>query len=418
MPPIRTGIRRFRNHGARRFLSDSYNYVYNKLVEHKYNLHNHIYGKEYSVDGQAGLSNYQSEHLLNNTSGPELHLFIIWANAMESYNKIFDDISDYFEVIRSYEIKWSTDKFSENLSRFYGQNLPDESKKQQHIGTDSFRLIVVSDPSPEYRIRKTNQGYKRVNINTYNRKSKYRRWTGGGHKIHATDSYYETSHDLTLLLGKSPEDVMERYNDSNRSTEVLSLERDLKGANGWKSLEELFYVLNSTIPYVVIRNFGPLPDDNYKNNHGDIDILCSNYLEMCHITNSEELHSNPSRVQNTVSINGKNITFDFRYVGDSYYDTSWEIDILSRRKFNDGFNVPDPEHHFYSLLYHALLHKENYSLEYKNKLKNMIEKHNIPIESSEIDTKSSAFDTLNSYLKSNSYELSNPIDNSVVYNPI
>ena len=59
----------------------------------------------------------------------EIHLFIIWNNAYYELNEIISDISINFNILKQIEIIWSKDKFSENLTQFYGINLPNNSGK-------------------------------------------------------------------------------------------------------------------------------------------------------------------------------------------------------------------------------------------------------------------------------------------------
>ena len=78
----------------------------------------------------------------------ELHLFIIWENARNKQEEIIKDIKENFEIINIYDICWSKDKFSNNLSRFYGTNLPKGSGKEQHCGNGNFLLIIIKDLKP------------------------------------------------------------------------------------------------------------------------------------------------------------------------------------------------------------------------------------------------------------------------------
>ena len=81
----------------------------------------------------------------------ELHLFIIWEHARYKQEEIIQDISKYFEILKIYEFNWSKDNFSNNLSRFYGTNLPKGSHKEVHCGTGKFLLIVLKDTSQKHK---------------------------------------------------------------------------------------------------------------------------------------------------------------------------------------------------------------------------------------------------------------------------
>jgi hypothetical protein len=150
---------------------------------------------------------------------------------------------------------------------------------------------------------------------------------------------------------------------------VAEIERDLAGADGWASLAELFHVLNSSIEYVVLRNFENLPESATRAGHGDIDLLCSSTRELAFIANATRAFPEVYRVLHRVNVGGEAVAFDFREVGDNYYDPVWEKDMLERRVFSPkGFFHVAPEDHFYSLLYHAAVHKPAIAQDYMSRL--------------------------------------------------
>ena len=187
-------------------------------------------------------------------------------------------------------------------------------------------------------------------------KSLYREWTGGGHKVHGTNSEIETSHDVALLFGLNIYDLLLQIKGNNSANTIYeNWHHDLIGARDWESLELLFYVLNATITYVVLRNFEVLPQEYNVGAHGDIDLLVSDYNEVCLITNGRKVFKTNYRVHHAISINGNEVLFDFRSYGDNYYDIKWQKQILLGRKLHEnGFYRPDNVDYFYSLLYHAL----------------------------------------------------------------
>ena len=297
---------------------------------------------------------------------PEIHLFILWETARIKECEILDDIKSSFTLLKEYEISWSPTLVASNFSRFYGQNLPDKSFKEKECGRGSFLLIIVRDENPKYEVRNTSHGLEEVNINLFDKKSLYREWTGGGHKVHCTTNEKETNHDLTLLLGKNVEDFLRAH---NKSPERETLQRDIEGANGWESIEHLFYVLNNTISYCILRNYESLPKDYDFTIHGDIDLLTENKNNAIYITNATPVHSEQYRVYCNILVGSKYIPFDFRYIGDNYYDKLWEIDILEKRILsNAGFYIPDSYNQYYTLLYHAYVQKYNLAEDYPKKL--------------------------------------------------
>lgn len=348
---------------------------------------------------------------------PEIHLFILWEKAGESRNAVLQRIRAEFEICRVFRIHWSPSLFSRNLSRFYGQNLPSGCGKENDCGTGPFTLIVVRDDRPSYALRNTTRGAAHVNTRTFDLKSFFRSAESGYLPIHATDTHRETSHDLTMLLGIGPARFAEIYPGSWNG-EILPLHQDVIGARGWESIDKLFFVLNETLDYVVLRNFECLPDQYHMESHGDIDLLVGNYTEACLITNATWVFREPYRVYQTIRIAGEDVPFDFRYVGDNYYDEMWERRILELRIRTDGgFFIPDTENHFYSLLYHAAVHKPAISTDYIARLTELSKAQGIQLTPDSFFTdpkRIRAF--LLRYMDRQGYRFTRPLDPSVHFN--
>lgn len=301
------------------------------------------------------------------TSG-ELHLFILWNKAGAARDAALRRIGEAFAILRAFRLHWSPDSFSDNLTRFYGQHLPPGCGKEESCGTGPFTLVVVRDERPQYAVRDTTRGPASVNTRTFDLKSRLRSAEGGGLPVHATNTPRETGHDLALLLGLDASGFENAY-PGPWDGEIADLRREVSGARGWTSYREFFSVLNATVDYVVLRNFDDLPDKHRLELHGDIDLLVGNYADAILAANARPLFDDPHRVHHAVVIAGQAIPFDFRHVGDDYYDPRWERDILAARRLTEGgFYAPDEQNHFFSLLYHAAIHKETVAPDYAAKL--------------------------------------------------
>ena len=123
-----------------------------------------------------------------------------------------------------------------------------------------------------------------VNIKIFDNKKLYRKLSGKGFAIHSSITDKETNDDLTLLLGKNTQDLTKDLSEKWDGT-IKKLESDLVGQNGWKDMNQLFYVLNSTTNYVILRNFDELPEKYLIYEHNDIDILTDDFLRIPYITN-------------------------------------------------------------------------------------------------------------------------------------
>lgn len=294
----------------------------------------------------------------------ELHLFILWERARYQQEKILADIREHFSIVKMYEITWTPDLVSSNLTRFYGENLPSHSDKEQECGTGAFLLVIVKDENPNYAYRETSHGKERVNINMFDGKARYRSWTGGGHKIHGTNTTQETNHNLTLLLGMNTEDFLRQTKPDAEQIEPLQL--DITGANGWKSVQELFYVLNNTVRYVIMRGISAGEIGNYID-HTDTDILTNQYQNFWYIANGTPCRST-IRPKERVVIEGKNYDLDMWNTERDYYDQKWSAAMLNNRVLQNGYYVLSPEDDFYCLLYHCLINKNAIAPDYEEKL--------------------------------------------------
>ena len=354
----------------------------------------------------------------------ELHLIIIWHTAKSQYESIIQTLNSKFKILGVYEVFWDKECFVDNLIKFYSHSQfhlnPRKMKrmfrgKAKYCGIGSFYLIVFNDNMPEYAERSTSSGNREVNINIFDLKQRLRILTGGGHKIHATDSEAETNKDLTLLLGMNTTDYL-RSHVSDWNNEISVIYRNITGSGGYDSLESFLYVLNSSLEYVVLRNFEQYPERYSSNEHGDIDLLVTNIKLLKHLSGAEKIYKRKHRVHYKVRISDKDVYFDFRHIGDDYYDKQWEMQILKTRILKDNlFYVPDEINYYYSLLYHAILHKPFLTHEYEGRLlkglnQNIAQDHYSP------DSSKHLFQKLVLFMSDNNYKYVVPRDISVYFN--
>jgi len=295
----------------------------------------------------------------------EIHIFIIWECARKKTDEIIVEIRQKFKIHDVYEIIWSHNNFSKNLKRFYGVTLPNPEKKAKECGKGPFLVVIVADDKPKHGVRGTSMGKQIVNTNMYNSKILIRGLLGGDYRIHGSIHEKEANHDLTLLLGKNIEqirqDLPKEWNGITKS-----IKSDLIGTNGWKSLDESFFVLNNTINYVVLRNFEEFPDISNIVNDGDIDLLTDELWQIPSILNFQKQTDEKIPRFCHTKIGSEYVKFDIRYVGDSYFDEKWSKDILAKRVLTPGgFYIPNKEDYFFSLIYHINVQKARLSKKYE-----------------------------------------------------
>ena len=290
----------------------------------------------------------------------ELHLIVLWELAREQESRILADVPNHLELVHSEVLQWPSDP-AVCYGRFYGANLEDVQCKVRTCGGGPFLVILVRDRNPEYGLRETSRGLERVNLKLFDLKMRYRSWTGGGHKVHTTNSSEEAKRDVLLLTGHTVEDW-----EKGRAAGALKV---LPGQDGWGSLRELFGFLGRVMPYVVLRNAETLPDRFDPAVHGDIDLLVPDARACASVLGARKVFPEAHRVHYEVRVGGRPVRFDFRFVGDGYYDRKWERDMLSGHIERDGVFLLPREDAFYALVYHAVYQKREIAADYPGKAK-------------------------------------------------
>ena len=271
----------------------------------------------------------------------EMHLLIIWERGRYQQEKIIEDLKNQFKILDVYEIEWTSKKVASNFTRFYGVKLPNRSFKEKECGRGPFLLFILWDENPIYEKRQTSHGDETVNVKMFDSKTKYRKWTGGGHKIHATNSPEETNHDITLLLGKNYEDYLKELSKKEWDGNFRPLKRDITGAYGWETITHFFYVINNTLRYVVLRGDENLYSDGNSEEHADVDLLVENYKNAIFLMNGTQLCDFPIRPKVAITIKQRQFIFDLWDASLKYHSRAWHDSMLSNRITKDFYYYLD-----------------------------------------------------------------------------
>ena len=349
-----------------------------------------------------------------------VHIVIIWSNARNVKDEIIAEIDNKFEIQNIFQVQWSKSKFVQNLKLFYSHSLKEMSdfmmyrilmSKCREIGVGNFYVVVFKDHNPNFIVRKTTSGEQIVNINVFDLKTKYRKLTGNGSKIHSSNDEWETNKDLTILFGLNTEDFLNKY--SNTSKEIQFIKKNCEGVDGYDSIESFFYVINNCLKYVVLRNFEVIPEKLTREGHDDIDFLVENLNYASRLTNSIRCYPQKYRVCFNILIGNNFTPVDFRDVGDNYYDIEWEKDILNTRIFiKELLYIPNHENQFYTLLYHAFIQKRAVKSDYYPKLESYSKKIGLIFKSDSL----AACRYINDFFSRDNYKVHKPCDKSVFFN--
>jgi hypothetical protein len=172
---------------------------------------------------------------------PEVYVFVLWSEARREERAILADLAEHFTILDLIEVVWTPGEiFASSLSRMYGEALPEGSDKELHCGTGPFLAVIVEDKHPRHRLSRTSHGVKVLNSSISDARQRYRLSTGGGYRVHASDSVKETERNLALFFGK-------RIDAFRHGPVALSTPSqhpfDPVGTHGWSSTDELFIVL-------------------------------------------------------------------------------------------------------------------------------------------------------------------------------
>jgi hypothetical protein len=261
------------------------------------------------------------------TPSSELHLILVWHNALEQAERILADAEQNFTVCDVMRIHWTPERFSRNLTKFYDDDLPPGSDKEQHCGVGEFLLIVVEDDSPVHARRPVSRGGReRVSTKMHAAKARYREWTGGGHRVHTSLDSREFARDSFLLLGRQAE----RYRPGASARwdgTTFDVHADLVGTDGWDDVRQLARGLALTGPFVVLDRTAD-----------GMSILVEDFWSATVMaTGAKPVEERYGRHE--IVVGGRPCTLELHEHGGGHLDPDWESDMLARR-VRDGDGLP------------------------------------------------------------------------------
>ena len=274
----------------------------------------------------------------NSFRPPEVHTFVLWNPSLWESQERFLSQSPLIEVLDTFIVTENHKAWCLNIygsarnARGHGHCKPDGNPK----------VVVVKDLKPNYGEWKTPGAKQVLSTNIYGIKSELRNLANDGFKsVHSSNNVEETKLVLEPL--------------NRKVSDYTSPEPQLE------SVKDVFNLLDQhkCLSYVVLRSHEEVHEGSISK---DIDILVNDYFMFKAITGAQSNHpkemrevDNGPNTQNV--INGK-WKFDVRYVGDGYYDTSWQVDMLRRRVSSASIFIQEPLSEVMSLLYHYNVHKD------------------------------------------------------------
>jgi hypothetical protein len=357
----------------------------------------------------------ESHGCLRHNFERDLQMFVLWEHARPAWDRILDDLALRFEIIHVRHITWPESDVDDNFLRLYGSAPladgagPEKFKRRDIVGSGTFTLVVVEDRRPHYVIDRTySRKVEVVNRSVVEAKAAYRAWTEGGFRVHSSNSLGEFFRDMTLLVGA--EDLDHLLTTTARSRIPQAVRASLAGADGWRDMAHLFRHLNRAARYVVLRNFDHLPHQ-LDEGDADIDALCDTPAEIAAIANARVVAERAAKFACRTRVAGNDLCFDLRYPGDGYFDAGWQAQVLRSAIDRNGVMIPSRPDQFFTLLYHAKVHKPSMKPVYATRLRDHAEslglRHyaDLNLASDEV-----AADLLGGYMAGRRYRVELPLD--------
>lgn len=349
-------------------------------------------------------------------------MFVIWAGGRSEQDRILAAIDERFEIRSVTEVVWTERLISENFARFYrNPPLPPHGNfLETQKGRGPFLVVGAIDLAPRYERRMTTAGLATVSVSFLEAKQQFRAWTGGNRfVIHSADTATDAARDLVLLLGTDPTTHIRAHSRPWDGT-IRTVHRDVAGAHGWDAFDQLFATLDYTVPYVVLRNVDQWPDPLSLGPDDDVDLLTSDYLELIRVTKARPLLRRIPRWGGRfwVRVAGRDVLFDFRLIGDRYYDSAWASALLAGRvRHRRGVFTPSETDYFESLAYHAIVHKHTLSTDHKDRLVSMARSLGRPEwDRASLDAPATARRLLLELMARRGYRIVRPRDPTVFFN--
>lgn len=300
-----------------------------------------------------------------------------------------------FSLVAEYDLIWTRKHLKNNLRRLGITH----DTLTAHLDQDDevcLKALVFLIDSPEYQL--TSTGAFR------------QEWTSlvpgqlFDNAILVSDNIESFFYSATLLLG--PECVDDLVCSKSRQR-PLTDRSDLAGAAGWDSFDQMFRVANACSDWVVLRNSEFLPDD-FWNNDKDIDILCADLERYVSAVNATRRGAGISSFE--VLVESRKVDLDARFLGDGYYDRRWQSNMLACRTLDGVVPVLSLDDYFFSLLYHARIHKSVVKANYVPRLARMADSLGYALDEDVFVDDEICARFLDSYLERNGYKFTNPSD--------
>lgn len=317
----------------------------------------------------------------------DYHVLLIQKN---KYAEVTEQLKSHSFIENEYDLLWTKGCIAENIQRLsIGKDSLCELNK--NIDLD-LKVIIIKIDSAKYKLN---------NIGVYSVV-----WPSGDFTFLLNNVILHSYNIETFFMFSSLLLGPKFINDEGQLVE-LPRRINLAGVSGWENFHEMFKVANFCSNWLVLRNAEYLPD-NFWGNDKDIDVLCDELPQFLSAVNATKKANGVANYE--VTVESKIVDVDARYVGDEYYDRLWQQNMLLNKMYDGEVPRLNLENYFFSLLYHARIHKKSVKPIYIPRLLDMAQKLGLECDESIFGNNKLCAHFLDSYFEQNHYLMTFPLD--------
>ena len=342
--------------------------------------------------------------IINNYRPSEIHTIITWdCKNKDKTDKYIKNFPNNIKILHKTLLRL-TKKQQEELALSIYTN-----KKFNKVKNNKIYLIIIEDTNPNYSFEKATSCWQVLNKNMKIIKENMRLIIGGSKK-HSRSIHTSYNQEEALFVLKP----LDYQHYVKRKT--------------FDNFKHFFDHLNKhkKLKYLVQRSFHEIEySPAYFNETNDIDILVNDYYYFKALTGARGVNRKNMRendngysIQSRIIIDKRKIKFDIRFVGDNYFDSNWELDMLNRRisqtlKKNIIINIPNNLDELYSLIYHIIIQKPNpHRSKHIPRIKELLKICNI-IDVLDFINIRDIRKFLDTFMNKNTYKYKKPLDKGV-----
>jgi hypothetical protein len=341
-------------------------------------------------------------NLINNNRLPEIHTIIIWNGKIDSKVikkklNLCNISKEKFNILFNKVIFLNKEEQIKLINSIYIKN----KIKINKIINNSIRLIILKDLNPLYSFTSSTTCMQVLNNNMKVIKNKLRQLIGGNNlNFRSVHTSYNIEESLLVL-------------------EPLKLNKFIFREK-FKNLNEFLYKINNDkyLKYVILFDYNIINKKSELFNNNNIKFLVNDYYYFKSLVGARSTdkinmreNDNGYNINNMIIIDNKIVSINIRFIGDNYFDSNWQKNILNSANIinlnNYKIKITNNYNQYFTLLYHIIIHKNFIYNKKTDYIKNRIIK--VPFDKMLLTKK------LKDFMNKKKYKIERPIDKFVKF---